>query len=368
MKKLLLVANVAKEHINKFHLPTIRYFKSQGWQVDVACGGEEEVPGCDHRYHGKWQRSPFRIGTILGILQLRNILNQENYDVVYCHTAVGGLVARMAVASLKKKPKVAYFAHGFHFYKGGPIATWLAVYPMEKFLSRYTDLLITLNNEDYALACEKLASNAKVFLSPGIGVDFARLNLADKGATRRKYRAEFGVENKTVLVYVAELHTNKNQGMLLAVLKKLSEKRDDFVLVLVGPDYAEGHYQREAERLGLEDKVIFTGWRSDIGALLSMADIYVASSIREGLAVNLVEAMYMGLPIVATCGRGHDMIITDGETGFLVPQNDANSMAKRILRLMEDSAMRDKFAHADIRKYDAASIACRLYEEINALA
>ena len=137
--------------------------------------------------------------------------------------------------------------------------------------------------------------------------------------------------------------------------------------MLVGPDHANGAYQQYAEELGLGNRVIFTGWRSDIGQLLSMADICVASSIREGFGINLVEAMYANLPVVAVDNRGHRTVIKEGETGFLVPQGDVEAMAKRVLQLMEDRALRDKFSAVDVEQYNADVIARQLYHDITAL-
>lgn len=366
-KKIIFVANVDKEHICKFHIPTIKYFKSKGWIVDVACAGNTDIPECDNRFYGKWKRSPFRFGTITGTFQLRKILKKNNYDVLYCHTPVGGLVARLATIGLKKKPLVVYFAHGFHFYKGAPKKNWFTIYPIEKILSRRTDLLITLNQEDYELAKKKLSKKAKIILSPGIGVNFEKLKLEDKEEIRNKYREEFNVNDKVVLTYVAELINNKNQNMLIKTLKRICEKRDDVVLLLVGPDHAEGYYQKLVKQLDLSDKVIFTGWRSDVGALLAMSDICVASSIREGLGINLVEAMYIGLPVVATDNRGHKAVIENDINGCIVPINDDESMANVVLELIENKDLRKKLSNINVDKYDARVIAKNLYNEINVL-
>ena len=114
--KILFVANVAKEHIIKFHLPTIKVFKQNGWIVDVACSGKEVIPFCDFQYHTSWRRSPFTFATFKGISQLKRIINQGKYDVVYCHTPLGGLVSRIAAQKARKTgTKVIYCAHGLHF-------------------------------------------------------------------------------------------------------------------------------------------------------------------------------------------------------------------------------------------------------------
>ena len=148
-KKLLLVANVVKEHVLKFHVPTIKALKARGWTVDVAASGEEDVPCCDRQIRGVWKRSPFTPDTLRGVRQLRRLLDEEHYDIVYCHTPVGALVARLAAIPARRRgTKVVYFAHGFHFFTGAPLINWLLFYPIQWLLAHVTDLLITLNDED----------------------------------------------------------------------------------------------------------------------------------------------------------------------------------------------------------------------------
>lgn len=363
-KKVLLVANVVKEHVLKFHVPTIRYLKEQGWTVDVAASGEETVPYCDKQIRGVWKRSPFTIDTLRGVRQLKGIIDEGDYDIVYCHTPVGALVARLAARNARAKgTKVVYFAHGFHFFKGAPLINWLLFYPVEKILAHCTDLLITLNDEDYIRAQKRFPKNLPVEQVPGVGVEFSRLDVDDPALCRKRLRRQWGIaDDALVLIYVAELIRNKNQQMLLDMLKKVKEKHTDTYLVLVGPDHADGHYQRLARQMGVADSVVFTGWRSDIGACLRAADIVVASSLREGLALNIVEAMYCGLPVVATDNRGHVPILRDGENGFLVHVNDSQKMAQRVLEIAENPQLKEKLTRADVSGFSAQAVSERIYE------
>ncbi|MBE5798424.1 MAG: glycosyltransferase family 4 protein [Clostridiales bacterium] len=362
-KKLLLVANVVKEHVLKFHVPTIRYLKSQGWTVDVAASGEETVPHCDRQIHGLWKRSPFTLDTLRGVSQLRRIIDEGDYDIVYCHTPVGALVARLAARRARKRgTKVVYFAHGFHFFTGAPLIYWLLFYPIERLLAHSMDLLITLNDEDYARARRRFPKKLRIEQVPGVGVDFARLDIGDAEQKRAQLRSEWGIpQDAPVLIYVAELIANKNQKMLLEALKKVKEKHTDTYLVLVGPDHANGYYQQLAQQMGVADSVVFTGWRSDIGACLRAADIAVASSMREGLALNIVEAMYCQLPVVATDNRGHVPIIRDGENGFLVHVNDSEKMAQRVIALLDDPQLREQIAGCDVSRYSAHAVSEKIY-------
>lgn len=366
MKKVLIVANVAKEHINKFHIPTIKEFKNRGWVVDVACAGEEEIPFCDTQYHAVWRRSPFTFDTFKGIKQLKKIISEGNYDIIYCHTPVGGLVARLAARKFRKNGlKVVYCAHGFHFFKDAPKINWLIYYPIEKILSFFTDLIFTINKEDYENAKTKLNKKAKIELIPGIGVDFKRLAIDNKEEIRISYRNELNIpQDAIVLIYIAELIKNKNQDMLIKALTKLRSRNIDAYLLLVGPDHYNGKYQQLSRNSGVEEYTKFLGWRSDIGELMYASDICVASSIREGFGINIVEAMYCGLPVVASKNRGHSTIIQDGENGFLVNIGDADEMCEKIICVSGNKEIYEKFSCVDTKKYDCNTIAIQLVDKI----
>ena len=365
--KILFVANVAKEHLNKFHISTIRALKRRGWQVDCASNGDEPVPECDHDLKMSWKRSPFTAGTFKGLSELKKVLKNEHYDIIYCHTPVGGLEARLAAKNARKEgTKVVYCAHGLHFYEGAPKKNWLVFYPVEKALAGRTDVLFTVNREDYKLACEKFGKKGcKIELVPEVGINTKRLQVEDPESARKEVRERYGIPADAFLcVYIAELIDNKNQGMLLQMLKRLIEDGRKAHLMLVGPDHADGKFQAEAEALGIADHVTFTGWQSDIGPLLYASDVCVASSIREGFGINLAEAMYCGLPVVATDNRGHRMIVEDGVHGFLVPVDDADAMAKRVAELMDDPDVYAKYAHQDAAKFDAEVIAEELADRL----
>ncbi len=366
-KRILFVANVAKEHINKFHIPTIKAFKKHGWVVDVACSGDETVPECDHRFHTCWKRSPFTFRTIKGVYELRRIIDTGSYDVIYCHTPVGGLIGRLAAKKARKNgTKVIYCAHGLHFFNGAPLINWLLYYPLEKWLAHYSDEVFLVNKEDYNRARSKFTKKTRCRLVPEVGVNFDRLRVNDIAEVRKKYRSELGIsDTTTALIYVAELLPNKNQTMLVDALELLVHKGEDVCLVLPGPDHDEGALANYIKQKGLEEKVRLPGWRNDVGELLYSADICTASSIREGFGINIVEAMYCGLPVIATNNRGHEMIINDGKNGYLVELNDVKTLADRVSELIHNQAIRKKFSKNDVTKYECNRIAEELFTIIS---
>ena len=177
-KKVLFVATVAKAHIFVFHLPFMKAFQEAGYEVHGAARNDFEnpsdcqLPYCDVYYDLPFERMPWRAKNLRCYKTLKAIVERERFEIVHCHTPVGGAIARLACRKARKfGAKVVYTAHGFHFFKGAPLKNWALFYSAEKFCSRWTDLLITINQEDYALAQRKMKKAKKIVYVPGVGVD-----------------------------------------------------------------------------------------------------------------------------------------------------------------------------------------------------
>lgn len=312
-KKVLFVATV-DSHILQFHIPYLKWFKEKGYEVHVATNGEKQIPYCDKKHKISIERSPIKINNLKAIRQLKKIINDEKFDIIHCHTPMGSVVTRIAAQKTRKKygTKVIYTAHGFHFFKGAPIQNWIIFYPVEKWLSKYTDCLITINQEDYDLAKNKFWCKNVKFVQ-GVGVDKNRFSYVMSEEEKNKIRKELGIDKKDfVIIYVAELSKRKNQGMLLDIIKELKDDGYNNVkLLLPGLDSMNGEYQRYADRLEIKEKVIFLGYRNDIPKLMKISNLAVSVAKQEGLPVNLIEAMMCNLPIVATNCRGNRDLIED---------------------------------------------------------
>lgn len=363
--KILLVANVAKEHVLKFHIPTISMLKNYGWQVDVACKMDAPIPYCDHAFNLPIDRNPFRFKTVKAIAELRRIIRENGYDIVYCHTVTGSLIARLAAKPLRKNGvKVIYLAHGFHFYHGAPLKKWILGYPMERILSEFTDVLITINKEDYAFAARHF-HKPKIQRIDGIGVDLSKYKIDFSGEQKERYREEFGFTmSDYVGIYVAELTKLKNQSSLIQAAKLIQKSIPEFKLLLVGPDHLNGILAEEANDLPT-GSVVFTGWRSDVCQLLRSADIALASSTSEGLGLNVIEAMACGLPVVAYDNRGHREIISDQINGRLIPLNDCSELAKAVIELRTSPEKVKRFtqnASESILRFNTDNVLQELYE------
>lgn len=340
--KVLFVATV-RSHIGQFHMPFIRELKAHGVEVDAAFrDNSADKPGLDlsaidKTFEIPFERQPLRPDNIKAYRELKKIIDGNGYDAIHCHTPMGAVIARLAAKGARKKgTKVIYTAHGFHFFKGALLKNWLFFYPVEKYLSKYTDCLITINSEDYALAHEKKFRAGKIYRVHGVGVELDRFKAVDD-EEKARLRAEYGYDNDTfIMIYPADLSVRKNQPMLFDALQKIVQKNKNVKLLLPGqPIRLEEYNQMVAER-GIAENVDFLGYRRDINNLVGLSDLSVASSFQEGLPINLIEAMAMGNPIVATDVRGNNDAVEDGVNGYLVPVGDSGMMAEKILELMND--------------------------------
>lgn len=337
MNKVLFVATVSS-HINAFHIPYLKWFKEQGYEVHVASNGNEKIDYCDKHFNLPFERFPLKPNNIKTYKELKKIINENNYDIIHCHTPVGGVLTRLAARRTRKKgTKVLYTAHGFHFYKGAPLLNWLIYYPIEKICARWTDCLITINTEDYERAERKFKAK-KIELVHGVGMNTDRFNKEITEEDKKNKRKELGIkEDDMVFTYVAELNKNKNQILLIETISKLKEKYKNIKLLLVGNCENREYYKEKIHKRNLDNEVLLLGRRKDIQEILSITDIYLASSLREGLPVNIMEAMYMGIPIVATDNRGHRELIRNKETGVLLKENTVEEVTEGIIGLINDN-------------------------------
>lgn len=300
----------------------------------MAASGELNLPNADKVFDLPVQRTPYRLKNLTAFKQLKSIMDVNKYEIVHCHTPMGGMLARLAARQTRKQgTKVIYTAHGFHFCKGAPLLNWLVYYPIEKMMASLTDCLITINEEDYALAVKRRFSASRIELVHGVGVNtevFKPLDAASKCGLR--LAAGYGPDD-FLMFNAAEFNKNKNQQLLIQAVALMKDEMPNAKLLLAGNGPLFQKCRELAARLGVADKVRFHGYRKDISSLLPMCDVAVASSLREGLPVNIMEAMASGLPIVATSNRGHSELIEDNKNGYLINGSDSRSFADRLLEL-----------------------------------
>ena len=335
-KKVLFVATVPG-HINAFHLPFLKSFKERGYEVHVASNRNDDIEYCDKKIIIPISRSPYKATNFKAIKKLKKIIDKENYEIIHCHTPMGGVVARIAAKKARKKgTKIIYTAHGFHFYKGAPLKNWLFFYPIEKILSKHTDILITINQEDYNLALKKF-KKANIKYVPGVGINPEKFNIQLDEKEKNKLKKDLGLQKDDyIMIYTARLDKNKNQIFLINAMEELIKTNKNIHLLLVGGDELNGYYQNIAKEKKLDKNIHFLGFRKDIPNLLKISNIAVSSSLREGLPVNIMEALCCNLPVVALKCRGMEDLIENGENGFIINNNDIHEFTLKIHEIMNN--------------------------------
>jgi glycosyltransferase involved in cell wall biosynthesis len=293
-----------------FFIDLIRDLISSSHTVDIATNEDSSrVPNCYHEMGCKvfqisTSRSPFSAGNLRAIIQIKKIA--KDYDIIHCHTPLAGMATRIGCRGLRKKgKKVIYTAHGFHFYSGCPLKNWLIYFPIERLCSRWTDTLITINQEDYERA-KKVLKAKRIEYVPGVGINTRRFRNASIDKAQK--RIELGVPvNARMLLSVGELNENKNHQVVIKAISIINDK--DLHYVIAGEGKKENFLKSLAKSLGVQNNVHFLGFRRDVEELYKCADLYVLPSIREGLNVSIMEAMSSGLPCIASNIRGNtDMI------------------------------------------------------------
>lgn len=352
--RVLYVSTISNT-INAFLMPHIELLIDHGYEVDVACNIDRKIDVRLTKRNCKvfdieFYRSPLSKQNYLAYKKLKKLIQDEQYDLVHTHTPVASVCVRLACMSMKNV-KVIYTAHGFHFFKGAPLINWLLYYPIECWLARYTDVLITINNEDYASAKNSLKAKRIEYI-PGVGLDTNHFGVSidDKIAKLK----EWGVpDGTTTLLSVGELNKNKNHETIIRAVSKLNDSSIYYVICGKGP--RENKLKELAKKLGIEKQVKFLGFRNDMEDIYSVANIFVFPSFREGLSVALMEAMASGLPVVCSDIRGNRDLIEDGKGGYLCEPNDVDGFANVISKFVEDKSLRKAkgFSNLEtIKKYD----------------
>ena len=375
--KILYTATVLS-HICQFHLPHMQHLQEQGWEVHVAAHDNLAVKNglqlkyCDKFIEMPFSRSPKSPDNLKALKQLKKLLAEEHYDVILCNTPVGGIMTRLAAKKARKQgTKVIYMAHGFHFFKGSSKAAWLVYYPIEKYMAKKCDLLITINKEDYALAQKKFSKRTKIAHIHGVGVDEKRYHPATAEEQLAMRKAEGLSQEDFVILCTGELNENKNQKTLISAAAQLKGQIPNLKVLLAGNGPKEEELRDQIHAEGLEDIVKLLGYRTDLEKVVPAVDLVVSCSHREGMPLNIIEAMLCKKPVIASHNRGHDELVQPGKNGFLAPPTNEYEFAELIAKL---------FAHAEslfqygeegyqiAQNYTAASVRQELMDLITASA
>lgn len=373
MKKVLFVATVVKAHIMVFHIPFLKWFKENGYETYVCAKNDYEnkkdcvIPYCDYYYDLPFERSPIKFSNFKTYKQLKEVIDSNEFNIIHCHTPMGGALTRLAARhSRKKNSRVIYTAHGFHFYKGAPIGNWLLYYPVERWLARYTDVLITINREDYNIA-QKFKARSIEYV-PGVGIDTNKFN--EISVNRTKKRNEIGIDKDSLIILsVGELNKNKNHGAIIRALAQLGTP--DIYYVICGEGPLANYLRNLAKELGIAKQVKLLGYRNDIAEISKISDVFAFPSFREGLSLSLMEAMSSGLPVICSNIRGNSDLVENGKGGYLVKPDNIQGFTNAILKTYKNKTQRENmglYNKSAIKNFDLQNILKKMdyiYRNVN---
>lgn len=365
MKKALLISNLAKKFTN-FIVPSIEVLQDLGYEVHT-CANYSNFNDDKSKYnvtmhHIDFERNPFNFKNIKAYKQLMKLMKEEKFDLVHCNTPIGGLLGRICARKNNVKT-VIYTAHGFHFYKGAPLINSILYKNVEKFLARYTDILITMNEEDFEAAKKfKLRNKGQVYKVHGVGIDTNSFKMERFDKLEVKKNIELS-EESLILIAVGELNKNKNYETMIKAISLVSNSNVHLLICGVGKE--KENLKELVKKLKLESNIHFLGFRNDVQKLLATSDIFLQASYREGLPRSIMEAMSTGLPCIASNIRGNVDLIENEKGGFLNNPNSSEDFAKSISTLVNDKELRRKMGEFNkeyVKQFDTENVRKELYD------
>lgn len=372
MGKLLFLSNstkppkeeyefVGEEKLDNVSIPSVKAAGEMGIQVTIGTNRKyAKQMTCTYPvsfYNAQIYRNPFNIREVRQAYQNACAeLESDDYTAIHCNTPIGGFVGRVAGKKCNIS-KVIYTAHGFHFYKGAPLFNRTVLKWAEMLMARWTDAIITMNQEDYEAAKKfKLRGDGKVYFVHGVGInlqDFEGLSYL-----RQQKRQELGLSDEDImLISMGDLVARKNYGVAIRAIAKANNPRLHYMICGKGEELEK--LQALAKKLGVEKQVHFLGFRTDVKQLLTAADIFLFTTRQEGLPRSMMEAMASGLPCVASAIRGNVDLVENGVNGYTCNVDDVDGYAVAIETIVADPELRAKMRENNLEKikqYDVSVV------------
>lgn len=345
MRKALILTTTSG-FLSQFELNNVRLLQEKGYQVHYATNFGVPIYEVKDKtlvnmgivlHHISIEKSPFRIKkNIWAYRELKRIIDREKIDVVHCHNPVGGLLGRLAAHMSKRKPFVIYTAHGFHFFDGAPKKNWMFYYPVEKYLARLTDIIITINHEDYDRAGTfKYKKNGHAAIIPGVGVDTTRY-------IPRQNHEQAIDQGSFHILSAGELNENKNHRVVIDAIASLNLQNIQYSICGEGP--LREKLQAYIDHQGLSGRVHLLGYCYDMPQMLKTADLFIFPSYREGMGMAALEAMASGVPVIAADNRGTREYMQDGINGIVCDPSKPQEFARAIMQMYKDRELREAYA------------------------
>lgn len=280
------------------------------------------------------------LNELRALFRLWRRFRRERPDVVHTHSSKAGILGRLA-ARLAGVPAVVHTVHGWSFHEHMPRWERRMYVRLERLAARWTDRFVLVTERDRAKGLSVGIGRPERYSTIRSGVDLAPYRTGDGSG----FRAELGIPGRAPVVgTVARLSPQKDPIGFVDAGAEVLEKRPEAHLVFVGDGPMRPEVERRAAELGVADRLHLPGIRRDVPDVVAAFDVFIASSLWEGLPRTVIQAMAAGVPVVASSVDGIAEAVTDGTSGLLVPPGDRRALAEAVLRVLEDTDLAGRLA------------------------
>ncbi|MBN1914017.1 MAG: glycosyltransferase family 4 protein [Candidatus Omnitrophica bacterium] len=293
------------------------------------------IPGLTAK-KSRWLTRPINpLKDLLALVEIYRFIKKNHIEIVHTHSSKAGILGRLA-ARLAKAKVVIHTVHGWSFNDYQPVLAWHFFRWLERVAARFTDKLIVVSDYDRQKGLDNRIGKDNQYCLIRYGIDYAEFNGSEPGI-----RKELGIDNSGLVVGMVACFKPQKSPQDFVKLAYLTQRASpDTKFILAGDGILRKKTERLVRRFNLQKQVILTGWRKDVARIFSAIDVFVLTSLWEGLPIAALEAMASGKPVIATNTGGVQELISEGESGFLVTPGDMDRMSEKLTVLLKDGNLR----------------------------
>ncbi len=323
---------------------TVKNLDPQKYEAVLVCGKggflDEEARQNSRRvvFVSSLRRAINPFADLMAFCRLAYFFRKEKPDVVHTHSSKAGILGRLAAWTAGVKV-IIHTYHGFGFNdRQNPLLKKMYVI-LERFCARKSRALIFVSRANWDYALKNGIGPESRFRLIRSGVDLARFPAVVDDRARKKMELGLAPES-LVVISIGNLKPQKNPGDFVELAAKVILRVPQAEFLFIGDGSLRNEVESRVAALGLSKKIHFPGWRKDAAEWLAVSDVFVLTSLWEGLPRSLVEAMKSGLPCAAYAVDGICDLIQDKENGFLVSVKDVETLSARVIRLLQEPDLR----------------------------
>ncbi len=293
------------------------------------------------------------LNDIKALFEIYKILKKEKPDIVHTHSSKAGILGRIA-AFLAGVKVIIHTYHGFGFNDYQKIYVKYFYIFLEKIVSYLTHFLIFVSNDNIRIAKKYFIGNKKKYILIRSGIKLSHFKKEKKYELLKRLKIK--KENNTIISTVANFKPQKNPDDFYYIAKKLIKEKENVYFIYAGGGERLEYFRNLSRNDKIDSRLFFTGWIDDSRLIYDSSDIFILTSLWEGLPRSLVEAMASGVIPVCYKTDGVIDIIKDGENGFMVEKGEKDKMYKILINLIEDdnlyNRIKNNLLKTDLSEFD----------------